>query len=102
MSLDNSLSNLENILQHMCERKVTFGTLFKAFHDTTVTQPEDLLYGTFAKDALPWAFEAIKQELCCEVNQLTQRRHGFHFNNAKVTANFLEGFFMQEAAEKIA
>jgi hypothetical protein len=72
MSSGSSTTDLESILQHMHEKRVTFGSLFTALHNTTIQQHEDLLNGIFPEDALLWAFDAIKKKLCCKVNQLTQ------------------------------
>jgi hypothetical protein len=107
MSVNHHLSDFDSVLHSMRQKSVSLGALFKIFHDNSSTLASDQLrkdkslYGTFAKDALPWAFEAVTTELCREVHQLSQRSHGLHFNNAKATANFLEGSFMEKAAEKM-
>ena len=108
MSVNHHLTDFDTVLQSMRQKKVSLGALFKIFHDSSTLasdsdqlRKDKSLYGTFAKDALPWAFEAVTTELCREVHQLSQRSHGLHFNNAKATANFLEGSFMEKAAEKL-
>src|SRR5277367_3187856 len=103
MSVNHHPSDFNTVLQLMRQKNLSLGALFKIFHDSTSDKlrTDKSLYGTFTKDALPWAFKAIKTELCQEVCQLSQRSHGFHFNNAKATANFLEGSFMGKAAEEM-
>src|SRR5277367_156369 len=77
MSVNHHPSDFNPVLQLMRQKNLSLGALFKIFHDSTSDklQTDKSLYGTFAKDALPWAFEAIKTELCQEVHQLSQRSH---------------------------
>jgi hypothetical protein len=47
-----------------------------------------------------WAFETVKGKLCQELVALTDSdRH--HFNASKTLSEYLEGSFMQIAAQKI-
>ena len=48
-----------------------------------------------------WAFEIVKTKLCQEVVSLTHQKMGLHFNASKTTSEYLEGSFIQTAAQKI-
>jgi len=61
----------------------------------------DLSRHSTSDSVFSWAFEIVKTKLCQEVVAVTQKKSGLHFNAAKTTSEYLEGSFIQTAAQKI-
>ena len=61
----------------------------------------DLSRHSTSDSVFSWAFEIVKTKLCQEVVALTQQKSGLHFNASKTTSEYLEGSFIQIAAQKI-
>ncbi|PPQ76588.1 hypothetical protein CVT26_012793 [Gymnopilus dilepis] len=103
MSSNSTVHTAQAILQQIRDKGVTFGSIFETLDVAATAQDSEAqaLYDTLMKDALPWAFKVVQRELCTEILHLSQQCHGFHFNNVKATANFLDGSFMREAAMRM-
>ena len=61
----------------------------------------DLLRHSTSDSVFSWAFATVKNKLCQEVVALTHPRCRLHFNASKTTSEYLEGSFIQTAAQKI-
>ena len=109
------IQRLENV--HMCllENGLTIpmyirGALLVPSSDSTLRENllshagdicSDLSRHDTSESVFLWAFEIVNSKLCREVVSLTHQKMGLHFNASKTTSEYLEGSFMQTAAQKI-
>ena len=61
----------------------------------------DLLRHSTSDSVFLWAFATVKNKLCQAVVALTHPWCRLHFNASKTTSEYLEGSFIQTAAQKI-
>ncbi|KAF5324267.1 hypothetical protein D9619_011146 [Psilocybe cf. subviscida] len=105
-----SSSLLEPAITALKNQQITFDSLLNGLLDHPVlAQPVsenaaticEKLYKKNNDGVFSWAFDLIRERVCCEVLTLTEKRHGLHFNATKAKTDQLEGAFIQSAAEKM-
>ena len=93
MSLEHTIKVVLSLLHHSNVPISAF--LNHIFKESLVSKAEnDSVY--------TWAFSLVKTKLAEEIVGLSGHQHGLHFNASKATSTYLDGSFMEKAAEKMS